>query len=291
MSQDVCPKCLLALTASHCLSCGWSPVQNDFKDAINALPERDPETGGVNIRTPEETREVILERPKTMELELEADGRVIVKAEGHIFLRALGVKDVTVLDRRETVNAVPRVRGALSLEALYELKLKLEEEKRTKFGSISNLSKRDQIAEWASLTQDIKEIDHRLLSFPSHYHDLRCWMVDVKGRSSQAQVTEENMAELFEDWTSKPADEHTPFPVAAGDHIAAKVLPIMKKYGGRLTDSGGGGGEWHMGSHCTEGEATALCCALHTQLGKLITRGIIYLKRMPWSVAIKELGE
>ena len=283
---DECPQCLAPYPGSgHCASCGWNPAEMDCQDAIEKIQQAAAQKDAQG----ESPKEIILERPQYMDIQLEADGRVLVTAEGHLFLRALGVKRVNIQDRRETVTAPSRVRGALSLEALYELKLKLEQEMNA-FTTISSEMPDSERAQLDALRRDLKEIDKRL-SFPTHYHDLRCWMVDVHGESSQAEIHSDLIQEFLDEALERPSDEHEPLAVKAGDLIAKRVETIMRKYGGRLTDSGMGGGHWHMGSHCTEAEATALCCALHTQLGKLIAKGIIYLKRIPWSVKIKELGD
>lgn len=272
--------------------CGWNPLNTDFRRAVEELsPRSSGKPPAVSPAfTPDEKgemrfKELCIESPATMEILLEANGMVILKAEGHILARAYRVGDVTIHDRRETVMAAPRLEGPKTLEQLLELRDVLEKERSELCGSrfcSSDLTFQER-GMLDSLNRDLKQIDNRLMSFPELTHRLRCWMVDVWGVSSQANVSADTMAKYLDGVRDRAG-----FTDHMGSELAERVHDVMVHFGGEVTDSGMGGGSWHLGCHCTEIEAARLLRALHESFAKQIAMGAIYLKKIPWGVTILE---
>lgn len=125
----------------------------------------------------------------------------------------------------------------------------------------------------------------RVLGHPESFGRVRCWMVDAVGRSADCQVSKKLLNEMVEGSTSPDRDVRHAYTDKFGG-LNAEVKKVMSKY--HLTDSGGGGGGWHLGCHCTEFEAQTLCRELHVRFAKAIEAGRLEIQRKDWSLSLAQ---
>lgn len=146
-------------------------------------------------------------------------------------------------------------------------------------------------------TDAAKEADftHREFLFscaanPRLFPHLRCWMVDVCGRSEKEHDPEELKA-LWERMQADPAGTKPAvktFVDESGGGLLAQVSAVYHYLGLSIPDKGAGMGGWQIGAHCTTGEADMLCRVLETRFRSALTAGLIRLRRVPWSLKFED---
>lgn len=123
---------------------------------------------------------------------------------------------------------------------------------------------------------------------PAFFDVLRPWMVDVKG--CNAQFNEEDMLAAVSDAT-QTAEEATEafreFIHKAGP-LPTAIQGFIEAHGFTITDRGGGGDCWHVGTPCTESECRRLCTLLYLHFKKAIDAGLIRVVRHWWGWRLKD---
>ena len=149
----------------------------------------------------------------------------------------------------------------------------------------SNLTIAEEIVKLRQEREGRKHHYERLmqlvLGHPFSFENVRCWMVDAKGR--QAEVTEltpKIVAAVNEDAEHELGHKY----IEMFGALPTEVRSVMANW--NLTDSGGGGGCWHLGCLCTEAEARDLCVTLHTRFRHAIDQGLLAIERKPWSLQL-----
>jgi hypothetical protein len=127
------------------------------------------------------------------------------------------------------------------------------------------------------LRAELKRKSQAVLGHPCSFDRVKCWMVDAVGYHTECDVSPELVAEM-EDFSHRYMNRFGALP--------SEVRLFMSNWD--LTDSGGGCGSWHLGCHCTESEAKALCAALYEHFSYAIDRGILTIRRTPWSLMLKD---
>jgi hypothetical protein len=125
------------------------------------------------------------------------------------------------------------------------------------------------------LQVNLKRKAQAVLGHPRSFEHVKCWMVDAIGYQTECDVSPSLVAEM-EDFGHKYVERFGALP--------SEVRLFMSNWD--LTDSGGGCGSWHLGCHCTELEAKELCSALYSRFQHAIDRGILTIRRTPWSLRL-----
>jgi hypothetical protein len=125
------------------------------------------------------------------------------------------------------------------------------------------------------LRTELKLKSQAVLGHPFSFDHVRCWMVDAVGSHTECDVSPELVADM-ECFSHRYMDRFGTLP--------SEVRLFMANWD--LTDSGGGCNSWHIGCHCTESEARSLCSALHNHFKYAIDRGILTIRRIPWSLKL-----
>ena len=131
------------------------------------------------------------------------------------------------------------------------------------------------------LEREQKNARDLVMGHPDSFTKVRCWMVDVHGGKEDPNMPEEDCKAAIEATLER---RHAAVDMR-GD-LAKRVLEIMQDY--NLTDSGQGGGEWHLGCHCTGDEALDLCARLHTVFWQELADLKIKVLRIDWSLRFVE---
>jgi hypothetical protein len=120
-----------------------------------------------------------------------------------------------------------------------------------------------------------------VLGHPDSFKKVRCWMIDVKGRMSECDISPEMVRNVQNDAVQNRGHKY----VEQFGALPSEVRNVMVMW--NLTDSGGGCGCWHLGCHCTEEEAHELCCELYQRFGYAIEKGLLIVERKFWSLRLK----
>jgi hypothetical protein len=131
------------------------------------------------------------------------------------------------------------------------------------------------------LTQDLKSNSELVLAHPYAFDNVKCWMVDAVGQQAECDLSSELIAELGDDVEQNLGHRY----MERFGALPTEVRRVMCDW--NLTDSGGGGGSWHLGCHCTEKESRELCSALYGRFSNAIDSGILIIKRRFWSLKLK----
>ena len=153
-------------------------------------------------------------------------------------------------------------------------------------GSIMDSVSMDEVPDeiqrqYESLRIDVKRFGEELGSHPLYADLMLCWMVDVVGTGGD--LTEEAMEDAlgrldFESFVGR-----------LGGNLAALIQDVITNTGFRITDRGGGGGSWHVGVPCTEGDSRRLCGMLHIRFQKAIASGMIMVRKWYWGFRFPDL--
>jgi len=137
----------------------------------------------------------------------------------------------------------------------------------------------------AIISKDVEDLHAKLkrksqavLGHPYSFDRVQCWMVDAVGFNTECDISPELIADM-EDFSHRYMEKFGALPT--------EVRMLMSQWD--LTDSGGGCGNWHLGCHCTEIEAKELCAALYDHFRHAIDRGILTIRRTPWSLRLKDV--
>jgi hypothetical protein len=132
------------------------------------------------------------------------------------------------------------------------------------------------------LRRECDVIKETVLGHPESFKKIRCWMIDVKGMSAECDVSEKLVMDCEEDAIRHFGHKY----IEQFGALPSEVREVMAMW--NLTDSGGGGGCWYLGCHCTEEEAKNLCTELYHRFHHAIERGLLIVERKPWSLKLAE---
>lgn len=113
----------------------------------------------------------------------------------------------------------------------------------------------------------LNKCDSVILGHPDSYDRVRCWMVDVVGSNSECSVSRALIDDIANDATQGLEHRY----IEKFGSLASEVRTFVSQW--NLTDSGGGGGFWHLGCKCTEAEAKELCSSLYVRFSHAIDCG------------------
>jgi hypothetical protein len=119
---------------------------------------------------------------------------------------------------------------------------------------------------------------------------MRCWMVDVCGKSEK-EHSQEELQSIWKHLQDDPAGAKPAvkaFVDESGGSLLASVAAVFHYLGLSIPDKGAGSGGWTIGAHCTQGEADMLCRVLETRFRSALAAGLIRLRRVPWSLKFED---
>tara|TARA_R110002049_G_scaffold177616_2_gene344812 strand:- start:441 stop:1031 length:591 start_codon:yes stop_codon:yes gene_type:complete len=126
------------------------------------------------------------------------------------------------------------------------------------------------------------QFEKELMTYPELFDELKIWMVDVVGESSDTC----NAKEIFNVF-EETGDMHE--AVAKHDNVCALVRSYLTEIGFIITDSGGGCGGWHLGVPCTEPESRKLIKLMRQDFAEFFEAGVLKMKRMFWGAKWENL--
>ena len=153
--------------------------------------------------------------------------------------------------------------------------------------------------EYLSRKGALKQLTSQFMADPELFPHMMVWMVDIVGGSNKTckchQLTEEifveepELANPLDDINDEFIDHNDMREVIAkvGGASMQRIKQWLIRSGYHVTDSGGGGGSWHLGSYCTQQEADRLCREAREYWSEEFAAGELRMKRMPWSVKFK----
>ncbi len=110
----------------------------------------------------------------------------------------------------------------------------------------------------------------------SAMHHVACFMVDFCGKD-ETTPQESDVANIGE------------FVLRLGGPLAQNISSFLARAGYVVTDSGGGVGGWHMGVHCTPGQAWQLYRDAYRLFKRAIAAGLLTVTIKPWSLGERKV--
>lgn len=126
----------------------------------------------------------------------------------------------------------------------------------------------------------VGRVQDEVASYPAVEKILIPWMIDVCGNSSEAN--EDSMKQALDDLNLKD------FIDKCGS-LASTVQNVVKSWGFKITDSGGGCCGWHIGIPCNEKDANQLCDLLHNYFKYSIEKGYLTVYKHFWKFRLPGL--
>lgn len=123
----------------------------------------------------------------------------------------------------------------------------------------------------------VHRFENRLLATPKLFDKLQYWMVDVVGKANCEDNGQKIVERFFENGDMYQAVEDS-------DNLFGLIRKYITEHGFKITDCGGGCGEWHLGVPCTEAESRRLIEIMHKDFDSFFDEGVLFMKRMFWGV-------
>lgn len=122
------------------------------------------------------------------------------------------------------------------------------------------------------LSKAVEDAQVAIARNPRAFAQMRCLMVDFKGRVSEGSAREADV----EDVASMVR--------RVGGSLASAVEMWLRTQPGKLTDRGGGESGWYFGVHCTPDEAWRLARDGRSLFAKAIKANLLEINIIPWSM-------
>lgn len=160
---------------------------------------------------------------------------------------------------------------------------------RESFKKASEKYHAEMFSESQATRKELDNLTAELASYPHIFPHLRLWMVDVRGKT---EMNEESIHKINDEFLHADLDDPTDalekHNSLIGGNMRQQVLDLIETNEFYMTDSGAGQGGWHIGCHCTNYEADALCGLLHATFAKAIKSSYITIIRRYWSPSWKD---
>lgn len=122
------------------------------------------------------------------------------------------------------------------------------------------------------LSQAVEDAQIAIARHPRAFAQMRCFMVDFKGKSAEGAVREGDVEDV------------AAMVRRVGGSLASAVEMWLRTQPGKLTDRGGGEGGWYFGVHCTPDEAWRLARDGRTLFSKAMRANLLEIKITAWSM-------
>jgi hypothetical protein len=136
------------------------------------------------------------------------------------------------------------------------------------------------------LDRSIGRFSERCAANPALFPHMKCWMVDVAGKSEAAPLDKDPTA--VADQLQALMDSGEAFAARHGS-LMYTTRHLIESMNLKITDSGGGLGGWDLGVSCDDEEARKLCAALHLRFHSAISVGLMTVRRRFWGWRFKLL--
>ena len=115
----------------------------------------------------------------------------------------------------------------------------------------------------------------------------RCFMVDFLG-TGQVDLTMENVDKVL---VGAEVDHLHAMIDHGGGALAAEVRKFLAEEKHSISEVGGGVVGWHLGVHCSPGEAWLLVHRGRQRFHKALLNGLLDIRLNPWSITAYYQGE
>lgn len=133
----------------------------------------------------------------------------------------------------------------------------------------------------SALDRAMTRFSEQCAANPALTPHMLCWMVDIEGISdASSTLGMYDVVDMFTDPTAFAAKQGS---------MMLNIRTCLEQKGFKITDQGGGCGNWHLGVACDEETADAVCQLLFSSFSTAIESKMISVRRRFWKWRFKAL--